>query len=142
MSLIQASAVAKRFGGITALSNAEFHADAGEVHALIGENGAGKSTFIQILAGAVRPDAGTILFQGAPFAAANPSAAQAAGISAVFQDLSLDPRPHHRAEHLVPPRGIVAARYRARTGVAGAHARRCSSATAFRSGGRTRKCGG
>ena len=54
MSLIQASAVSKRFGGIAALSNAEFHAEAGEVHALIGENGAGKSTFIQILAGAVR----------------------------------------------------------------------------------------
>jgi ribose transport system ATP-binding protein len=91
MSLIGASAVSKRFGGIAALSNAEFHAEAGEVHALIGENGAGKSTFIQILAGAVRADAGTILFKGLPFAAPNPTAAQAAGISAVFQELSLIP---------------------------------------------------
>ncbi len=64
---------------------------AGEVHALIGENGAGKSTFIQILAGALRPDEGTILFRGAPFVAANPSAAQRAGVSAVFQELSLVP---------------------------------------------------
>src|ERR1700681_495401 len=91
MALIEASAVSKRFGGIAALTNAAFHAEAGEVHALIGENGAGKSTFIQILAGAVRADAGTILFKGAPFTAPNPSAAQVAGISAVFQELSLIP---------------------------------------------------
>ena len=91
MSLLEASAVSKRYGGIAALSRAEFHAEAGEVHALIGENGAGKSTFIQILAGAVRPDEGTILFDGRPFVAANPTAAQAAGISAVFQELSLIP---------------------------------------------------
>ncbi len=91
MDLIQASAVSKRFGGIAALSRAEFHAAAGEVHALIGENGAGKSTFIQILAGALRPDEGRILLHGTPFVAANPSAAQRAGISAVFQELSLVP---------------------------------------------------
>ncbi|HZP18818.1 MAG TPA: sugar ABC transporter ATP-binding protein [Bauldia sp.] len=91
MDLIDASAVSKRYGGIAALSAAEFHAKAGEVHALIGENGAGKSTFIQILAGAVRADAGTILLAGKPYAAANPSAAQAAGISSVFQELSLIP---------------------------------------------------
>jgi len=91
MDLIQASAVSKRFGGIAALSRAEFHAAAGEVHALIGENGAGKSTFIQILAGALRPDEGRILLRGEPFVAANPSAAQRAGVSAVFQELSLVP---------------------------------------------------
>jgi len=89
--MIQASAVSKHFGGIAALSRAEFHAAAGEVHALIGENGAGKSTFIQILAGALRPDRGSILLRGKPFAAANPSAAQNDGISAVFQELSLVP---------------------------------------------------
>src|SRR5579871_4951584 len=91
MALLEASAVTKRFGGITALHNAAFRAEAGEVHALIGENGAGKSTFIQILAGAVRQDGGTILFKGAPYTAQNPRAAQAVGISAVFQELSLIP---------------------------------------------------
>jgi len=91
MAFLEASAVSKRYGGIAALSGAAFSAEAGEVHALLGENGAGKSTFIQILAGAVRPDAGAILFDGKPFEAANPSAAQAAGISAVFQELSLIP---------------------------------------------------
>jgi ribose transport system ATP-binding protein len=91
MNLLEASGVSKRYGGVAALARAEFHASAGEVHALIGENGAGKSTFIQILAGAVKPDEGTILFDGKPFRAATPSAAQAIGISAVFQELSLIP---------------------------------------------------
>jgi ribose transport system ATP-binding protein len=91
IALLQASAISKRFGGIAALSRAEFWAEAGEVHALLGENGAGKSTFIQVLAGAVRPDEGRIIFKNRPFTAANPSAAQAAGISAVFQELSLIP---------------------------------------------------
>src|SRR5215211_7413940 len=91
MGLIDATAVSKRFGGIAALTRAEFHGEAGEVHALIGENGAGKSTFIQILAGAVRADEGAILLRGEPYRAANPNAAQAAGISAVFQELSLIP---------------------------------------------------
>jgi len=91
MPLLQASAVSKRFGGITALSRAEFHAEAGEVHALLGENGAGKSTFIQILSGALRADEGDIRLRGEPYRAANPSAAQAAGVAAVFQELSLVP---------------------------------------------------
>jgi ribose transport system ATP-binding protein len=91
MDLLHASAVSKHFGGIAALSRAEFHARAGEIHALIGENGAGKSTFIQILAGALRADEGTILFRGEPLKVSNPSAAQTAGISAVYQELSLIP---------------------------------------------------
>ena len=91
MDLIAASRVSKHFGGVVALREAEFHARAGEIHALIGENGAGKSTFIQVLAGALRPDAGTILLSGKPFRVPNPRAAQAAGISAVFQELSLIP---------------------------------------------------
>ena len=70
---------------------AAFHGRSGEVHALLGENGAGKSTFIQIIAGAVRPDAGVILVNGKPFSAGNPREARAFGISAVFQELSLVP---------------------------------------------------
>src|SRR3954451_7552397 len=89
--LLQASSVSKRFGGVAALSGAEFHARAGEVHALLGENGAGKSTFIQILAGSVRADSGAILLKGGPYMARTPSQAQAAGVSAVFQELSLVP---------------------------------------------------
>ena len=91
MELINATGVSKRYGGIAALSNGAFQGRSGEVHALLGENGAGKSTFIQILAGASRPDAGVIAVKGTPFCVGNPSEAQAIGISAVFQELSLIP---------------------------------------------------
>jgi ribose transport system ATP-binding protein len=89
--LLEARAVAKRYGGIVALSRADLGAGAGEVHALLGENGAGKSTFIQILAGAVRADSGDITLGGRPFHPRNPVEAQAAGVSVVFQELSLVP---------------------------------------------------
>ena len=88
---LQASSVSKRFGGVAALSGADFAARSGEVHALLGENGAGKSTFIQILAGSIRADAGTILLNERPYRATNPRQAHHAGISAVFQELSLIP---------------------------------------------------
>jgi ribose transport system ATP-binding protein len=91
MELISATGVTKHYGGITALSNGSFQGHSGEVHALLGENGAGKSTFIQILAGTVQPDAGVIVVKEAPFCVGKPSEAQAIGISAVFQELSLIP---------------------------------------------------
>ncbi|MDQ6435348.1 sugar ABC transporter ATP-binding protein [Mesorhizobium sp. LHD-90] len=91
MDLVVATGLTKRYGGIVALSEAEFSARAGEVHALLGENGAGKSTFIQILSGAARHDGGSILVDGQDFRPANPDAAQARGIAAVFQELSLIP---------------------------------------------------
>ena len=91
MDLIEVSGLSKRYGGIVALREATFSARAGEVHALIGENGAGKSTFIQILSGAVRHDGGSIQLDGADYRPANPDAAQASGIAAVFQELSLIP---------------------------------------------------
>ena len=91
MDLVEAEGVSKRFGGIVALSDARFRARAGEVHALLGENGAGKSTFIQILAGVTRHDTGRILVDGADYAPTDPDGALARGIAAVFQELSLVP---------------------------------------------------
>ena len=91
MDLLEVSGLNKRYGGIVALSSADFSARAGEVHALLGENGAGKSTLIQILAGAVAHDGGSIRVNGALYAPTNPDAAIAAGIAAVFQELSLVP---------------------------------------------------
>ncbi|MDW6024024.1 sugar ABC transporter ATP-binding protein [Mesorhizobium sp. BAC0120] len=91
MDLIIANSLSKRFGGIVALDRVEFSARAGEVHALLGENGAGKSTFIQILSGALRHDDGAILLDGQDYRPADPDAARARGIAAVFQELSLIP---------------------------------------------------
>jgi ribose transport system ATP-binding protein len=91
MEFLDVSGLTKRYGGIVALSGANFSARRGEVHALLGENGAGKSTLIQILAGAVRHDGGTITVDGKSYHPSNPDDAAAAGISAVFQELSLIP---------------------------------------------------
>jgi ribose transport system ATP-binding protein len=91
LDLIEVKGLSKRFGGIVALNEASFSARAGEVHALLGENGAGKSTFIQILSGTIPHDEGAVLVDGKPYRPANPDAAQALGIAAVFQEMSLIP---------------------------------------------------
>ncbi len=91
MDLLTVKGITKRYGGIVALSDASFSARAGEVHALIGENGAGKSTFIQILCGAERHDSGSILLDGADYRPTNPDAGMDRGVVAVFQELSLVP---------------------------------------------------
>src|SRR5690606_24838658 len=61
----------------------------GEVHALIGENGAGKSTMMKILAGVYKPDAGEVLLDGEPVSFEHPLAAQTAGVTTVFQEFNL-----------------------------------------------------
>jgi len=81
----------KAFGATTALRGVDLSVSAGEVHALIGENGAGKSTLMKILAGAVRPDAGSMLLDGAPFAPRNPLDARERGVAMIYQELSLAP---------------------------------------------------
>ncbi len=87
--LLAMRGIGKRFGGVSALSGADFAVEAGEVHALIGQNGAGKSTLIKILTGYYRRDAGEVEFAGQPFEAASPQAAQAAGISTIYQEINL-----------------------------------------------------
>lgn len=76
----------KSYGGVHALSDVSLSLAAGEVHALMGENGAGKSTFIKCLSGAVRPDAGTVLVDGRTIAPGDIQAAEAAGIVAIHQE--------------------------------------------------------
>jgi len=89
--LLQAVGITKRYGGVLALNNIHFTADGGEVHAILGENGAGKSTFISILAGAVAPDEGELTLLGQRYQPRDPRAARQSGISPVFQELSLIP---------------------------------------------------
>jgi galactofuranose transport system ATP-binding protein len=87
--LLEMRGIDKRFAGVAALRAADFSVAAGEVHALIGENGAGKSTLIKILTGYYRRDAGEVSFAGKPLHVASPQAAQAAGISTIYQEINL-----------------------------------------------------
>ena len=90
-ALVVMSNISKAFGSTAALNNVNFEALPGCVHALMGENGAGKSTLMKILAGVVQPDTGTIQKNGKLVDFASPRAALDAGISTVFQELSLLP---------------------------------------------------
>jgi simple sugar transport system ATP-binding protein len=84
-----ASGVRKSYGRVQALVDADFELRHAEIHALIGDNGAGKSTFIKILSGVLQPDAGQIEVFGRAVEFAGPKAAQEAGIETVYQDLAL-----------------------------------------------------
>jgi ribose transport system ATP-binding protein len=90
--LIAAVGLTKQYGGVLALDHVDFELTAGEVHILFGENGAGKSTLTAILAGATRPTAGEIRFEGAPIHLDSVQQARDAGIAAVFQEFSLVPQ--------------------------------------------------
>ncbi len=91
MPLLNATGIDKRFGGVAALTGADFACAAGEIHALLGENGAGKSTMVKVLCGVHPPDAGALAYSGEAVAFHGPSDAVAAGIVPVFQELSLVP---------------------------------------------------
>lgn len=90
-SLLVADRITKRFPGVLALDDVRFDLRRGEVHVLLGENGAGKSTLVKILSGAYRPDDGEVRLDGVAVRLDPPSAARAAGISTVHQELALAP---------------------------------------------------
>jgi ribose transport system ATP-binding protein len=92
MSVLEASGIRKRFGGVIALAGADFSLRAGEVHALIGANGCGKSTLCKIIGGSVAADTGRLTLDGKPVTFSGPDDAAAAGIGVFYQDLSLIPR--------------------------------------------------
>jgi ribose transport system ATP-binding protein len=81
----------KSFDGVDALKGVTFEAQAGEIHALLGENGAGKSTLMAIAAGSLAPDRGQMEFKGEPVAAATPLAVRQLGISIAYQHPALVP---------------------------------------------------
>ncbi len=89
--LLELRGIRKRFGGIQALRDGNLAVEAGEVHALVGENGAGKSTMARIIAGMVSPDGGRLLWQGSPVRFERPSDAAAQGIAMVHQESLLAP---------------------------------------------------
>jgi ABC-type sugar transport system ATPase subunit len=90
-NLIRLDHVTKRFGGITAVDDVSFGIARGEIHAVVGENGAGKSTIMKMLAGIYRPDSGALVLRGEPVTIADPLHARRLGVSIVFQELNLFP---------------------------------------------------
>ncbi len=84
-------AITKRYGGVTALANVDFACSLGTIHAVVGENGAGKSSLMKLIAGVTRPDEGEIYVEDKPIKFASPADAAALGIVCIFQELSLLP---------------------------------------------------
>ncbi len=87
--LLSMRGIDKRFNGVPALLEASLEVGRSEVHALIGQNGAGKSTMIKILTGYYSKDSGEILFEGAPLHVDSPKSAQRSGISTIYQEINL-----------------------------------------------------
>jgi len=90
-ALLEVHDVTKSFGAVAAVQGVSFPLLAGEAHALVGENGAGKSTIVKMLAGVHRPDTGTLRINGADIDFAGPADAKAAGIAVIYQEPTLFP---------------------------------------------------
>ncbi|MCD7895167.1 MAG: sugar ABC transporter ATP-binding protein [Planctomycetaceae bacterium] len=89
--ILEAKDIKKSFGGIHALKGVNFSLRRGEVHALLGENGAGKSTFIKIISGAHLPDTGEFTIRGEHLTNYSPQRAREMGIATIYQETSLFP---------------------------------------------------
>jgi ribose transport system ATP-binding protein len=88
---VDLSNVTKRFGATVALDGASFRVRRGAVHALLGENGAGKSTTVKLLSGLLKPDAGRISIMGNEVQMHGPKDAHRAGVQTAFQEMTLVP---------------------------------------------------
>ena len=86
---LELRAVTKTFGHVTALNQVDLEAHDGEILAVVGDNGAGKSSLIRAISGVYRPDSGSIKVDGAEMNFQMPTDARTAGIATVFQDLAL-----------------------------------------------------
>ena len=89
--VLQATGLVKRYGQVTALDGTDFELRSGEILAVIGDNGAGKSSLIKALSGATIPDSGEILLDGNPVRFRSPIDARRKGIETVYQDLAVAP---------------------------------------------------
>jgi ABC-type sugar transport system ATPase subunit len=89
--LLEVADLTRRFHGVVAVDHVDFDVRPGEVHALVGENGAGKSTVINIIGGVIQPTSGSILVDGLGRHFPTPASAQDAGISVIFQEFNLLP---------------------------------------------------
>lgn len=89
--LLEVIGCSKSFPGVKAFNQVDFDLFAGEIHCVVGENGAGKSTFIKMLAGALRPDEGVMIIGGKEYTFLTPSLAHQLGIQTIYQEISLAP---------------------------------------------------
>jgi ribose transport system ATP-binding protein len=108
--LLEMVGISKRFGATRALDGVSLRVERGEVHALFGENGAGKSTMMKILSGAYRLDAGTMTLGNSPYAPRNPRDARSAGVAMIYQELALAP-------HLSVEANVMLGQERVRAGL-------------------------
>ena len=109
--ILRLTDVSKAFGGVQALKQVSLTANAGEIHAVIGENGAGKSTLMKIIAGALAPDSGAMALSGAPVSLQGPKDAAERGIAIVYQE------PTYFAELSVLENFYIGAELRNRYGI-------------------------
>ena len=110
--LLEARGLSRSFGHVRALDNASFDIEAGEVVALIGDNGAGKSTMVKALTGNLPVDAGELYFEGERVEITSPHQASEMGMEVVYQDLALAP-------HLNPVQNMFLGREIPRKGLLG-----------------------
>jgi simple sugar transport system ATP-binding protein len=89
--IVEMSDITKHFGPVIALNGVSFDVRPGECHCLLGDNGAGKSTFIKTMSGVHKPSSGRILFEGREMNFGSPRDAMEAGIATVYQDLAMIP---------------------------------------------------
>ncbi|MGC8777875.1 MAG: sugar ABC transporter ATP-binding protein [Candidatus Caldatribacteriaceae bacterium] len=111
-AVVEAQRIVKSFPGVQALKGVSLDLYPGEIHGLIGENGAGKSTFIKILSGFLRPDDGEIVIHGQRFHFLTPHLAQSLGIQTIYQENILVPQISvaeniFAGREIVSPLGIV-----------------------------------
>jgi ABC-type sugar transport system ATPase subunit len=90
-TILEVKSLTKTFPGVKALDTVDFTLKEGSIHAIVGENGAGKSTLMMVLGGVYQPDSGEILLKGSPVSFGSSEDANRAGISVVYQELSLVP---------------------------------------------------
>ncbi len=85
MHLLEVENLTKRFGGLTAINNVNFHVDEGEIVGLIGPNGAGKTTLFHLITGIIKPDSGTVRFKGEDITGFDPYKIVNKGLARTFQ---------------------------------------------------------
>lgn len=90
-TLLELKNITKQYPGVIALDDVSLTIDQGGIHALVGENGAGKSTLIKIISGAIKPDGGSICFDGKEYPFMTPAISTQSGIGVIYQEFNLVP---------------------------------------------------